>query len=294
MIEVLFGESEAGAMKAAKNKVLVGRADGPTSVWTAGKKRPPERINCGWIEGTSDEVVCLGFMLDIGEIKEDIDSAYRKKLIYSMLSQEQWGKNKEAEAALSKLGECYCGEFKRLKEFLHDGKPIRVWYSNAPYSVCGFYHLCSILQNFENEILVVPLPEYKIQADSIVLRANWGEVAAEEFAGYLSNEKHLSAEEIRMYAMMWGELKKDNASLRAVVNGKLMGVADDFYDFLLWKYITKEPAKEARILGNILGKNQLGVSDRWYAKRIDHYIKQGKIKVMDDSENKYARTICLA
>ena len=44
MIEVLFGDSEAAAMKAAKNTVLIGGADGPTSVWMAGKKKPPEKL----------------------------------------------------------------------------------------------------------------------------------------------------------------------------------------------------------------------------------------------------------
>ncbi|MCI6061533.1 MAG: hypothetical protein MR729_10355 [Dorea sp.] len=38
MIEILFGESEACAMKAAKNKVVIASVNGPASVWTAGKK----------------------------------------------------------------------------------------------------------------------------------------------------------------------------------------------------------------------------------------------------------------
>ena len=47
MIEVLFGESEAGAMRVAKKE------------------------NRGWIEGTAEEVICLGFLLDIGDILGD-------------------------------------------------------------------------------------------------------------------------------------------------------------------------------------------------------------------------------
>ncbi|MCI5511399.1 MAG: DUF1835 domain-containing protein [Eubacterium sp.] len=39
MIEILFGESEAGSMKAAKNKIVVGKVNGPVSVWMAGKRR---------------------------------------------------------------------------------------------------------------------------------------------------------------------------------------------------------------------------------------------------------------
>ncbi|MBD5450959.1 MAG: hypothetical protein HDR28_12620 [Lachnospiraceae bacterium] len=51
---------------------------------------------------------------------------------------------------------------------------------------------------------------------------------------------------------------------------------------------------ELRLIGDILGHDQLGVGDCWYAKRIDHFIQTGKIRIVEDSENKYARTICLA
>ncbi len=131
------------------------------------------------IDGAAEEVICLGFLLDIGNIREDVSGEYRKHLIYSM------------------------------------------------------------------------------------------------------------------YARLWGNLQEDNSPLRAVVNGKLIGVAEDFYDFLILKRITGESIKEARLIGAILGNDQLGVGDWWYAKRIDHFIQTGKIKILEDSENKYARTICM-
>lgn len=295
MIEVLFGESEAGAMKAAKNTIITGKVDGPTSVWIAGKKKPPERENCGWIEGTAEDVICLGFLLDIGNIREDISSEYRKHLIYSMYAREQWGKDEKMDAEFMQLCDYYCTEMERLKAYLAEGKPVRVWYSDAPYSRCGFYHLCASLQGYQNEISVVKLPEYRIRSDhSIVSYKNWGEVAAEEFAGFLPFEKKLSGEEIRMYAILWGILQEDNSPLRVVVNGKLIGVSEEFYDFLIWKRITQKPIKEGRLIGDILGGYQLGVGDWWYAKRIDYFIQTGRIKIIEDSENSYARTICMA
>lgn len=295
MIEVLFGESEAGAMKAAKNTVITGKTDGPASVWAAGKKKPPQRENCGWIEGTAEEVICLGFLLDIGNIREDVNSEYRQHLIYSMYAQEQWGKDEKIDAEYRQLCSYYCTEMERLKAYLEEGEAIRVWYSDAAYSRCGFYHLCAGFQKYRNEISVVKLPEYTVRSDkSIVSCKNWGEIAAEEFAGFLNCEKKLSKEEIRMYAMCWEILQEDNSPLRAVVNGKLIGVPEDFYDFLIWKRITGEPVKEARLIGDILGRNQLGIGDWWYAKRIEYFIQTGKIKILEDSENHYARTICLA
>lgn len=290
MIEVLFGESEAASTRAAKNKIVVGTSGGPTSVWIAGKKKPPEREDHGWIEGTADEVVCLEFLLDVGDIREAADSVYRRELIYAMYAQEQWGQDEEADEELRNTGAFYGEE---LRRFLEEGEAVRIWYSTAPYSMCGFYHLCSILRQYGNEVRAVKLPEY-IQRGSVIQSFhNWGEVAAEEFAGLLSEERAISREMIRMYAGLWSELQEENRPLRAVVSGRVVSVPESFYDFLIWKMLTKEPVKEARLIGDILGSCPIGIGDWWYAKRIEKFIGEGKIKVAEDSEHKYARMICL-
>lgn len=294
MIEVLFGESEAASMKAAKSMKIVGYVNGPTSVLVTGKETPPERTFAGWVEGTSEDVVCLGFMLDIGNIKEPIDSPYRKNLIYSMYAQNQYVKNPEIDQELKLTGEVYLNELLRLKEYLENGETIRVWYSDTPYSICGFYSLCQTLQKYKNEIHIVKLPEYMVRKTSIISYRNWGEVSAEEFAEFLTYESVLTKEEVRMYAQLWTELTEDNSPLRAMINGNVTGVSEDFYDFLIWKRLTRKPIKEARLIGDILGCFQIGMGDWWFARRIEHFIQQDKIKVINDSENKYARVICIA
>lgn len=294
MIEVLFGESEAASMKAAKSMKIVGYVNGPMSVLVTGKETPPERTFAGWVEGTSEDVVCLGFMLDIGNIKEPIDSPYRKNLIYSMYAQNQYVKNPEIDQELKLTGEVYLNELLRLKEYLENGETIRVWYSDTPYSICGFYSLCQILQKYKNEIHIVKLPEYMVRKTSIISYRNWGEVSAEEFAEFLTYESVMTKEEVRMYAQLWTELTEDNSPLRAMINGKVTGVSEDFYDFLIWKRLTRKPIKEARLIGDILGCFKIGMGDWWFARRIEHFIQQDKIKVINDFENKYARVICIA
>lgn len=292
MIEILFGESEAGSMKAAKNKIVVSKVNGPVSVWMAGKKMPPQKPFTGWIEGTSEEVICLGFMMDIGNIKEQMDSPYRRELIYSMYAQNQWEQDGETEEELKNVGDVYVRELYRLMDFLDHGEAVRIWYSDAPYSRCGFYSLCQILKGYENEISVVKLPTHIVRENCIVSYQSWSEVSAEEFAGFLPYEKALSKEEVRMYAMLWSELIEENSPLRAVVNGKVLSVPEDFYDFLIWQRLKNVPLKEARLIGDILGQSQIGVGDWWYNRRIEYYIKQGEIRVVEDSKNKYARMIC--
>ena len=180
MIEVLFAESEAASMKVAKSTVIYSKTDGPTSVFIAGKKKPPEKKHSGWIEGTRDGVVCLCYMLDIGDIQKDFESQYRKELIFSLLNQEISGEEKNYIDSNMQM--------QQLKEHLEAGEAIRIWYSDAPYSRCGLYHLCSILKQYENEIHLVKLPEHVVRGKTITLYKNWSEVAAEEFAGFLSGE----------------------------------------------------------------------------------------------------------
>lgn len=291
MIEVLFADSEAASMKAAKSTVIYSRTDGPTSVFIAGKKKPPEKEHSGWLEGNADDVVCFGYRLDIGNIRKDIEGHYRKNLIFSLLNMEMGEETQDYADSFMQM--------QQLKIYLEAGESIRIWYSDAPYSRCGLYHLCNILNCYENEIHLVKLPEYVVHGKTIVFYKNWGEVAAEEFAaeefaGLLSGERIVSKEEIRMYASLWNELVEDNSPLRAMVNGKMIGVPEDFYDFMILNRITTKPIKECRLIGDIIGHNQASIGDWWYAKRIQHFIEEGLIKVLEDAEKPYARLICLA
>lgn len=286
MIEVLFAESEAASMRAAKSTVIYSKIDGPTSVFIAGKKKPQEKEHSGWLEGNAGDVVCFGYRLDIGNIQEDIEGHYRKNLIFSLL-------NMENEKETQDYADSYM-QMQKLKIYLEAGESIRIWYSDAPYSRCGLYHLCNILNCYENEIYLVKLPEYVVHGKTICFYKNWGEVAAEEFAGFLSGERIVSKEELRMYASLWNELVEDNSPLRAIVNGKMIGVPEDFYDFMILNRITTKPIKECRLIGDIIGHNQASIGDWWYAKRIQHFIEEGLIKVLEDAEKPCARLICLA
>ena len=286
MIDVLFAESEAASMRAAKSTVIYSKIDGPTSVFIAGKKKPPEKEHSGWLEGNAGDVVCFGYRLDIGNIQEDIEGHYRKNLIFSLL-------NMENEKETQDYADSYM-QMQKIKIYLEAGESIRIWYSDAPYSRCGLYHLCNILNCYENEIHLVKLPEYEVRGKNIVYYKNWGEVAAEEFAVFLSGERILSKEEIQMYAFLWNDLVEDNSPLRAMVNGKMIGVPENFYDFMIFNRLTTKPIKECRLIGDIIGHNQASIGDWWYAKRIQHFIEEGLIKVLEDAEKPYARLICLA
>lgn len=225
------------------------------------------------------------------QIIQEITGSYRKNLILSLYNQNQWDGEDNYESELQEMFEHYTSDLSRLQEYLEDCEAVRIWYSDAPYSRCGFYQICQLLLKYQVEVHVVKLPEHVVREDCIVSYANWGEVAAEEFAGFLSYEKILTEDELRMYAQNWTELVSENAPLRAVISGQLISVPEDFYDFLIWKHLSDKPRKEARVIGDILGTSMLGVGDWWYAKRIEYYIDRGDILIVEDSANTYARVI---
>lgn len=251
MIEVLFGAGEAESMRCVKS-----------------------------------EVVCLAYMLDIGDIRKPPDSAYRQEW---MLGMRCFGEGKKG------FGEELCRqqEYPRLKELLAGGAAARIWYSNAPYAYCGLCWLCHELGKMRTkaEVFTVALPEYELRAGYIARHSSLGEVAAEEFGNYLPRQKKLTVLEQQMYAMEWAKAVEKNSPLRAVVNGRLLSVPEDFYDFLIWDRLTGQPQKEAAIIGDILGSAQIAVADWWYAYRIRRLTEAGRIQIAQDCGQEYGRMI---
>lgn len=268
MIEVLFDESAAATMKMVKKE--------------------------GIINGDREKVICLALMLDIGDIRKSIDSQYRRNLIYEMYTQDNYDNSPETLKELKKIGSIYANEQKRFMEYVSKGEQIRIWYSNAPYSICGFYYVCNLLKDASNEIFAVKLPDYTKENEKTVIEyKRWGEVPLEKFDIFLKYEKKISKIEKKVFSNYWLELKNDNSPLRAVVNGQLIGVPEDFYDYLIYKSLSKRAMKEIRLIGDILGQYRLGISDWWYASRIDKMIKDNKIKIVEDSDRKYTRIISI-
>lgn len=262
MIEVMFGESEAGAMRSVLQN-----------------------------EKNESDVICLGFALDIGDINKPVTGEYRSKLLYSLLYQKQWGADKGMKTELKKLGNTYSEELARLRGYLDSGEPIRIRYSSAPYSMCGLMWLCSELNGSQSTVSAVRLPSITVKGDTAVSYSSWSEVEPNGLGLFLDWERVLSAAEIATYAQSWARLKYENAPLRAVVNGSVISVPASFYDFLIFKDLGDRPVREAQLIGKILGENQLGIGDWWYARRIDKLIDQNRIKIIENSPRKYERLI---
>ncbi|HIS30433.1 MAG TPA: hypothetical protein IAB44_02640 [Candidatus Limivivens intestinipullorum] len=67
---------------------------------------------------------------------------------------------------------------------------------------------------------------------------------------------------------------------------------ESFYDFLIWKHLTKRPVRQVLLIGKLMGQYQLSVKDWWYAQRIDQLIAEGEILIVEDAPDKFQRMLC--
>ena len=107
----------------------------------------------------------------------------------------------------------------------------------------------------------------------------WGEISPYDLGRFQELERPLTEAERRSYTALWRELQSENGLLRAVVNGRLVSVGADFYDGIILREIKRQPERfhEGRLIGDILGRYQLGLGDSLIALRIEEFISRGML-----------------
>lgn len=89
-----------------------------------------------------------------------------------------------------------------------------------------------------------------------------------DWAAYLPLEREIPQNLRRPIAIEWSRLREENAPLRPVINGWLRSVGEDFYDPFIRAHIPDGTFQVTQLIGEVLGRCRLGISDWWFAKRI--------------------------
>lgn len=316
MIEIVFSESAGGSLKVAQHfgegkyrgvsTVVLGHSDGrePTQEELEQARQEFERKEQeAWekavpLGGRSSDVFCLAFSLSVGDISETIPGTKRKEVIENLYVRcYPEFDDFEAQELIDKVGE----NLEIISKRLQEGEAARIWYSDNPEELCGMYWFMSWLRQFYKEIslkvYVVKLPEQEEKDDNtIVQRYAWGDVGPEEWGKYASLQKEATEAFVKMCAMQWNILQQENAKLRATLNGKLVSVSEDIYDYYILQEISgcEDQFNEARLIGTVLGKYQLGISDSIIHLRIENMVNQGRLEVVKVAEKDrpvYSRTL---
>lgn len=275
MIELVFGDSVAGSLKQAKSM-----EHGKPSVITHyifddnNKKGHKEKKKSIWsgvnLEGGSTDVESFYMALDIGSIAHmNTDMSERNKVLdllfgyFPDVSNDIWKSVQHT--------------FKRLDEAKTTLEPIRMWVCESdPSELCSLCFVCKYMEHEDTPLSVVLIPKQIERNGCLADYHSTGEIDAEDFGELAKYEKLLSELSRSAYANIWNDLTRKDAPLRAIVNGSLMSVPQNFYDFALRANIPNGEFVCAMLVGKALIQVP-GVGDRWLYLRIEKMIKDGEL-----------------
>ena len=293
MLEVVFSDSVAGTMAVAighkgclggATSVIISDTDGTITQEEVQKfqHQVEERERSGWensvpLEGNRKNIINLPLALSVGKISETGIGLERESALSLLMSIHSG----MASDVVAELFDTSRKSYATLLEQVQHGESIRVWVGRGPDDVCGLYWLMEQLQPIGLEkldVTLVELPSWEARPDGCIVQyQGWGEVEPYHLGRMGLLGKKLPTNYLRSLANRWKELQHENSLLRAVVNGKLVSVPETLYDtFILRELSTLEDEfKEGTLVGQVLGKYQLGIGDGWIALRIEQFIKDG-------------------
>ncbi len=304
MIEIVFNESACASLKIAQNYgrdenggcsigVIVSHSDGrkPTKKEIKQAKREAEeqerlaRESAIPLGGSPADVYGFDLSLSMGNISESEPGALRLRELehlYSIYPHE------EGLQAAHEMLQTAKDNLKTVCDRVSAGEDIRIWYSSQPDELCGLYWLMARLDRLEEcrgQISMIKLPEWETGDKGTILRIfSCGEVMPGAWHRYLSLQSPIPAAFRQDCAAHWLALQKEGAPLRAVLNGRLVGVPETFYDDFIIREIAAESEtfQEGMIVGRVLGKYRLGISDAWIALRMEEMIYAGKLEAVTE------------
>ena len=288
----IFGYEEAGGSgENVESTIVIGSDDGkkPTKrdirqvLRDFQRKQEALEREAIPLGGNAGDVLALSLGLDMGDIREPLGEA-RRTFLEGLFPNDRetadlyWRENLEAAERLRALG---------------PGDAVRVWVDQTPHSACGLLHAASLLKDTNVAVSVVTLPPWRARADGVVeTYLGWGEMAAELFGHFLSREEPLPPAVLGVLAGRWRELQEESAPLRAVINGSVRSVGEDFYDPLLRRHIPEGRTKIGRIIGEVLGREKPGIGDTWFSERIRRMLSTGELRMVEeDPEMFYSSTV---
>lgn len=218
--------------------------------------------------------------LSVGDISQEILGPVRYQVLYELCGRlpEPWQLDRKLEEAAAALPDVLARS--------SQGELVRIWYSDQPDELCG---LCWMLERLDSlkercgPISAVRLPRYQEQdGHTIVEWSSWGEVADEEWHGFLPLERPVTPILRRICANRWRDLEEENAPLRAVLNGRLVSAPEDLYDSFLRRELDRmeDEFSGACLVGGVIGHHQLGVSDCWLGARVEAMVQAGKLEAV--------------
>jgi len=304
VVEIVFSDSACGSLKTAQHYgqgkycggavgVILSHSDGskPTEVEIKNVQREfEEKERRAWkkavpLGGNSADVFGFNLAWSVGSIGDSGIGIERLAVLERLFSTYPEDVGKQAAEELYQSG---IKNLDIIRSRAEKGEILRMWYSNQPDEICGvfwFMHLMQSWKTSSTKVVLVKMAEWEVEGASVIRHNCWGEVEPGKWHDYLDFQKDVPETLIDYIASRWSELQKENMPLRAVINGELQSVPENFYDDFILREINlqKKEFHEANLIGRILGKYQLGISDGLLALRIEEMIHEERLEAVSSA-----------
>lgn len=278
MLEIAFSQSAAGTLKCAMGRhkgermesgaVAVIAAD-PTEKRRLAREMRARTWQGGEIAGNAHDVACLCLQLDYGDISAlEADVHARNGVLQALYGHCPGMAQERLETSQKGLARAL------------QAPQIRLWIGEQDAcDLTAAFWLCHLLRGREVQMHTVLLPQMEWRGGEIRMASGAADFDAEQMSRHVERSVEIPAQARRYMAGRWQELQRENAPLRAMINGRVESVPEDFYDRMLLREIPQGEWRMGAVLARALGKMR-AVGDDLLYRRICAWIDRGVLETV--------------
>lgn len=302
MLQLVFSDSACGSLKVAYGYGIGKYPGGATAVFysnadgspvspaelEAARQEAERRMRSEWenavpMEGSPRDAFTLSQGLSFGDISEEFPGPLRLGALKLL-----FGAYPEGDEAATDLFDTFHANWTAVLARLRQGECARIWYSDNPDELCGFFWLLTRLRAEgipASQLVTVKIPAEEVCGNETRRHLSCGDLSPGEWGRFLVSEQPVSETQMADCAACWTKLRQENTILRIVRDGRPISTSEDHYDrWILQEIESAEPEfMEARVIGNVLGRYRLGIGDTFVHRRIEQFIRDGLLEPITEA-----------
>ncbi len=168
---------------------------------------------------------------------------------------------------------------------------IRMWATeNSPSEMTAVCFISNIFRYAANPLITAFVP-YRTERDDVVKEIfSTREALEEDFLMVHGSYKVMTKAYRNFCAHTFLRLQSENSAMRIMLNGRLTGADEDFYDSFIISFCPEYPVSVSHLAGKILTEIP-ALEDRYIINRILHLLDAGIFTAASCGEDIYSLTI---
>lgn len=196
----------------------------------------------------TDDLISLDFDFDIGPLYNGIFSEDRIRYL-NQIHGDPWRYAgeilwDEEQMAIVK------NDIQIVVNAAKSGKPIRIWYSSNPASLCGLMYVMSEISEFDCDIMLVCVSDGCGEYGAI----SEGVIDPEDIPSLAEMSYIITAEERNVLTQKWKMLCSQADCLRINLNGEVTSVPASFYDSFILAAIPQGDVSGGDIIARVISR----------------------------------------